>query len=178
MLGALSLLLNGGGLQQIRVITTELNKALDGNESAVRDLLGQLNTFVGTLDDQKDTIFTALDSVDRLTKTLNANKRIIEQTLDTMPQALRDPEERADEVRHAADQPVESRLGGDPGHHRDPAEPDRRAEVAGARARAADRRRLGSAAVAEDRAARSRSRSGRRSRPSRATTPTCMRTST
>ncbi len=88
VLGALSLLLNGGGLQQIRIITTELNKALDGNESAVRDLLGQLNSFVGRLDDQKDTIFTALDSVDRLTKTLNANKKIIEQTLDTMPQAL------------------------------------------------------------------------------------------
>ena len=88
VLGALSLLLNGGGLQQIRVITTELNKALDGNETAVRDLLGQLNTFVGALDDQKDTIFTALDSVDRLSKTLDANKRIIEQTLDTMPQAL------------------------------------------------------------------------------------------
>ena len=30
VLGALSLLLNGGGLQQIKVITTELNKALDG----------------------------------------------------------------------------------------------------------------------------------------------------
>jgi phospholipid/cholesterol/gamma-HCH transport system substrate-binding protein len=88
VLGALSLLLNGGGLQQIRVITTELNKALAGNENAVRDLLGQLNTFVGTLNDQKDKIFTALDSVDRLTKTLNANKRIIEETLDTMPQAL------------------------------------------------------------------------------------------
>lgn len=88
VLGALSLLLNGGGLQQIRVITTELNKALSGNESAVRDLLGQLNTFVGTLDDQKNTIFTALDSVDRLTKTLNKNKSVIEQTLDTMPQAL------------------------------------------------------------------------------------------
>lgn len=88
VLGALSLLLNGGGLQQIRVITTELNKALSGNESAVRDLLGQMNTFIGTLDNQKDVIFTALDSVDRLTKTLNANKRIIEETLATMPQAL------------------------------------------------------------------------------------------
>ena len=50
VLGALSLLLNGGGLQQIQIITTELNKALQGNESAVRDLLSQLNTFVGTLD--------------------------------------------------------------------------------------------------------------------------------
>ena len=53
VLGALSLLLNGGGLQQIHIITTELNKALQGNEAAVRDLLGQLNTFVGTLDQQK-----------------------------------------------------------------------------------------------------------------------------
>jgi phospholipid/cholesterol/gamma-HCH transport system substrate-binding protein len=88
VLGALSLLLNGGGLQQIHVITTELNKALQGNESAVRDLLGQLNTFVGTLNQQKDQIFTALDSVDRLTKTLNANTRLIQQTLDTLPQAL------------------------------------------------------------------------------------------
>ena len=39
VLGALSLLLNGGGLQQIKIITTELNKALDGNEAAIRDLL-------------------------------------------------------------------------------------------------------------------------------------------
>ncbi len=88
VLGALSLLLNGGGLQQIRVITTELNKALDGNQAAVRDLLAQLNTFVGTLNNQKQDIFNALDSVDRLTKTLNANRKTIEQTLDTMPQAL------------------------------------------------------------------------------------------
>ena len=47
VLGALSLLLNGGGLQQITIITTELNKALDGNEPAMRDLINQLNTFVG-----------------------------------------------------------------------------------------------------------------------------------
>ena len=71
MLGALSLLLNGGGLQQIQVIATELNKALKGNEAPVRDLLGQLNTFVGTLDSQKDKITTALDSVDTLAATLN-----------------------------------------------------------------------------------------------------------
>jgi phospholipid/cholesterol/gamma-HCH transport system substrate-binding protein len=88
VLGALSLLLNGGGLQQIKVITTELNKALEGNEGAVRDLLTQLNGFVGTLDDQKQQIFTALDSVDRLARTLNDNKQKIVAALDTFPQAL------------------------------------------------------------------------------------------
>src|SRR6185437_7039823 len=62
VLGALSLLLNGGGLQQIHTITTELNKALKGNEGAVRDLLTQLNTFTGTLDRQKGDIVNALDA--------------------------------------------------------------------------------------------------------------------
>ena len=88
VLGALSLLLNGGGLQQIKVITTELNKALDGNQAAVRDLLGRLNTFVGTLDRQKSEIISALESVDRLARTLNDNKQKIAAALDTFPQAL------------------------------------------------------------------------------------------
>lgn len=88
VLGALSLLLNGGGLQQIRIITTELNKALSGHEGAVRDLVGRLNTFVGTLDTQKAQIISALGSVDRLAATLNQNKQKIVAALDTFPLAL------------------------------------------------------------------------------------------
>ena len=89
VLGALSLLLNGGGLQQIHTITTELNKALQGNEGAVRDLLSQLNTFVGTLDSQKNDIINALQSLDQLSVTLNQQRQTIETTLDTFPQALK-----------------------------------------------------------------------------------------
>lgn len=88
VLGSLSLLLNGGGLQQIQTITTELNKALKGNEGAVRDLLTQLNTFVGGLDKQKDDITTALDKIDALSKTLVAQKKSITDALDTFPKAL------------------------------------------------------------------------------------------
>jgi phospholipid/cholesterol/gamma-HCH transport system substrate-binding protein len=88
VLGALCLLLNGGGLQQIQVITTEVNKALAGNEGAIRDLLGQLNTFVGTLGEQKDQILSAIDSVNRLSRTLVAQRQTIIETLDTMPRAL------------------------------------------------------------------------------------------
>jgi phospholipid/cholesterol/gamma-HCH transport system substrate-binding protein len=89
VLGAMSLLFNGGGLNQIRTITTELNKALKGNAPAVRDLLGQLNTFVGGLDRQKDEITTALVNIDKLATTLNQQKQTIINTLDTMPKALR-----------------------------------------------------------------------------------------
>jgi len=88
VLGSLSLLLNGGGLQQIHTITTELNKALDGNEDAVRDLLNQLNNFVGQLDVQKDTILTALDKLDAFSTTLAKQTQTIADTLDTLPQAL------------------------------------------------------------------------------------------
>ena len=88
MLGALSLLLNGGGLQQIKIITTELNKALDGNEPAVRDLINQLNTFVGSIDQQKNQILDSLAKVNQLAITLEKNKTTIQNALDTFPQAL------------------------------------------------------------------------------------------
>lgn len=89
VLGALSLLLNGGGLEQIRTITTELNKALKGNETAVRELLTQLNTFVGGLDKQKGDITTALERIDKLAGTLNKQKQTIINTLETLPAAIK-----------------------------------------------------------------------------------------
>jgi phospholipid/cholesterol/gamma-HCH transport system substrate-binding protein len=81
-------MLNGGGFEQIRTITTELNKALHGNEKDVRDLIARLNTFVGSLDKQKDDIITALVNVDKLAATLNRQKQTIINTLDTLPQAI------------------------------------------------------------------------------------------
>ena len=89
VLGALSLLLNQGGLSQIQVIARELNSALKGNEAPIRDLLNQLNTFVGTLDNQKSTITTALDNINTLAATLNRQKTVLTAALDTYPAALR-----------------------------------------------------------------------------------------
>lgn len=88
VLGAMSLILNGGGLEQIQTITQELEKALHGNESAVRDLLKQLNTFFGSLDKQKNQITDALVKIDHLATTLNKQKASITNALDTFPQAL------------------------------------------------------------------------------------------
>jgi phospholipid/cholesterol/gamma-HCH transport system substrate-binding protein len=88
VLGALSLVLNGGGLEQIHTIASELNQALTGHEGAARDLLVQLQTFTGTLNKQKAQIVNALQSIDNLSKTLNAQKAVIVDTLNTMPQAL------------------------------------------------------------------------------------------
>jgi len=54
--GALSLLLNGGGIGQIQDISKELNSALSGNEPQIRQLLTNVNTLVSNLDAHKGDI--------------------------------------------------------------------------------------------------------------------------
>jgi phospholipid/cholesterol/gamma-HCH transport system substrate-binding protein len=85
VLGALSLVLNGGSLEQLQVINRELTAALKGRESKVRDLLTQLNTFVGGLDKQKADIVRALDGLDRLTARLAAQRTTLETGLRDIP---------------------------------------------------------------------------------------------
>ena len=89
VLAALSLVLNGGGIQQIHVIATQLTDALHGNEAAVRDLFTQLQSFTGSLNQQKLQIVNALVSLDKLSATLNQQRNILVDTLSTMPQALK-----------------------------------------------------------------------------------------
>ncbi|MFE5685295.1 MCE family protein [Streptomyces sp. NPDC056512] len=89
VLSALSALLNGGGVAQLKTITVELNKALDGRENRVRSLLKELNTFIGGLDDQRKDIVRALKAVDRLSGRLGKEKKTIARAVDTMPPALK-----------------------------------------------------------------------------------------
>jgi phospholipid/cholesterol/gamma-HCH transport system substrate-binding protein len=70
VLGALSLLLNGGGIEQIQNIVQELNSALSGNEPELRALLSNVDKTVVDLDGQRDQIVHAIQSLDRLSATL------------------------------------------------------------------------------------------------------------
>ncbi|MEJ3653888.1 MCE family protein [Actinomycetes bacterium KLBMP 9759] len=92
VLGALSMLLNGGGVAQIRTIATELNKALTGNEPEIRTLLGDLDTMVGALDSKKGEITRAIDEINRLAATLDDRKGQIETALDDLAPGLRELE--------------------------------------------------------------------------------------
>ena len=53
VLGALSLLLNGGGVGQLQTITRELNRTLHGREGEARSVLHQIRSFAGQLDRHK-----------------------------------------------------------------------------------------------------------------------------
>ena len=85
VLSALSLVLGGGSLEQIQVINKELVAALKGREGKVKDLLNQLNLFVGGLDKQKGDIVRALDSLDRLSGRLAAQREVLAVGLRDLP---------------------------------------------------------------------------------------------
>lgn len=87
--GALSMLLNGGGVAQLQNITKELNAAMEGNEKEIRSLLGNLNTFVGELDKHKAEIVRALDSMNRLAGTLAQQRDKIAVALTDLEPGLK-----------------------------------------------------------------------------------------
>ncbi|QNN51366.1 MCE family protein [Nocardioides mesophilus] len=98
VLGAMSLLLNGGGVAQLKTISVELNKALEGRETNVRGVLDQLDTFMGQLDQNKDSIVQAIESLNRLSKSLNRQKGAITTALDELPQALASIDRQRDDL--------------------------------------------------------------------------------
>jgi phospholipid/cholesterol/gamma-HCH transport system substrate-binding protein len=88
VLGALSLLLNGGGLPQLRTITRELNAALAGRETALRSTVDTVTTFIAGLDRQRTQIVRVIDGLDRLTATLAGQRQVLATAVETLPGAL------------------------------------------------------------------------------------------
>ncbi|MGD1257938.1 virulence factor Mce family protein [Mycobacterium seoulense] len=87
-LAALSLVLNGGGLGQVQDITKALSTAFTGREQDLRSLLTQLDKFVRYLNDQKDDIIAATDSLNNLVGQFADQKPVIDKALKTIPGAL------------------------------------------------------------------------------------------
>jgi len=74
VLGALSLVVNGGGVGKFQEISRELSKVSDGRTSQIRGFLQNMEVFVSGLNARKSAITDALDSVARLSTTLNTDK--------------------------------------------------------------------------------------------------------
>lgn len=89
VLGALSLLLNGGGINQLHTITTQLDAAMTGNAPQIRSLLVRLHTLLVHLNAHTRAIKTALDGLDTLSATLAARDRQIGRVLDDLTPGLK-----------------------------------------------------------------------------------------
>jgi phospholipid/cholesterol/gamma-HCH transport system substrate-binding protein len=89
VLGALSTLLAGGGVAQLKTISHELNAMMNGRQEQVRHLLGNLDRLIAGLDEQKEDIIGAMESIDRLSSTLVKEKDVIGAAIDSMGPALK-----------------------------------------------------------------------------------------
>lgn len=89
VLGALSMVLNGGGVAQLQTITHELNRVFDGREKDVKSLIRRLGKFMGDIDRQKPEIVEALRKIDRLGRNANDQTKAIESALDNLPKTVR-----------------------------------------------------------------------------------------
>jgi phospholipid/cholesterol/gamma-HCH transport system substrate-binding protein len=98
VLSAAALLFNGGGLDKINTITRELSKLMDGRESNIRDLITNSTAFTQTLDQNKYAIIGALERIDRLAVSTNAQEDEIDLALRDIPPALEVLDDQRDDL--------------------------------------------------------------------------------
>ena len=98
VLGALSLLLNGGGVAQLQTINKELSAALEGREGAARSVFRQIREFMGQLDANKEDIVAAIEALNRLAISAEAQLPTIDAALEELPSALLSVDRQRDDL--------------------------------------------------------------------------------
>ena len=89
VLGALSLLLNGGGIGQLHDIVVELNRAAGGRGAEIHTLLADADRVIAGIDARRAGIIAALQQVNHLATTLQANNANISIALRDLPAGLK-----------------------------------------------------------------------------------------
>lgn len=84
VMGALSMVLNGGGIEQFQEISRELQKVSEGRPEEIKGFLRQMESFVSVLDERKESITGALDSLNALSQTLEGDTDRIVQVLEEL----------------------------------------------------------------------------------------------
>ncbi|MDP7729381.1 virulence factor Mce family protein [Mycobacterium gordonae] len=103
-LAAISLLLNGGGIGQIQDITESLSTALSGRADDLRSLIGQLDRFTGSVNDQTGDILAATEHLNNLVGQLAEQRPVLDRALATMPNALATLKQERQQLVEALDQ--------------------------------------------------------------------------
>jgi phospholipid/cholesterol/gamma-HCH transport system substrate-binding protein len=86
--GALSLVLNGGGINQLETIIHELNDTFTGNQPPIRSFLTTIDQGVNSLAGGRTSIDNALASISNLTQKLNAGGPTIANGISSLAPAI------------------------------------------------------------------------------------------
>lgn len=89
VLGALSMVLNGGDIGQFQQISRELQQISTGRDSQIRSSLRQINAFVSVLNSRRGAITDALDGLKGLSVTLDGQRDQIATALDGLSPGLK-----------------------------------------------------------------------------------------
>lgn len=76
-----SLLVNGGGLDQLQTVTEELNTALGGNESDYRALMDKARVFLTEANAATTSVDAVINSLNSLSKTLSKREKTINRAV-------------------------------------------------------------------------------------------------
>jgi len=87
-LGALSTVLNGGGIAQLGTIIHELNQTFAGNQPQIRQLLSNIDTAVTALAGNAGSLDNALAAVSDLMRQLNQGSATIVTGISTLAPAI------------------------------------------------------------------------------------------
>lgn len=82
VLGALSMVLNSGGIAQFQEISRELQKVSDGRPEEIKAFLTEIDRFVSVLDSRSESITSAIESLNELAVTLEKDKTKISTALE------------------------------------------------------------------------------------------------
>lgn len=102
-LSSLSLVLSGGGLGQAQEISRELNTALEGRQDSARALITRLDTVLAGLDDQKEQIIGAIESVDALAAEVAEHNQRLAAATDQLAPTLEVLNEQREDLTRAVD---------------------------------------------------------------------------
>lgn len=87
-LSSLSVVVNAGGLGQIGEVVHTFNQALSGREEDWRNLLTRLDEFIGTLDQQRQSLVATIEVLNRVATTFADRRGVIDAALKRIPRAL------------------------------------------------------------------------------------------
>ncbi|MGH3524147.1 MAG: MCE family protein, partial [Mycobacterium sp.] len=88
-LASLSLILRGGGVPNVEVLTNEIYNIVNGRAPQIRALLTKLDTFTDQLNQQRNDINHAIDSTNRLLTYVASRADVLDRVLTDVPPLIK-----------------------------------------------------------------------------------------
>ncbi|KUI46045.1 mammalian cell entry protein [Mycobacterium sp. GA-1199] len=89
VLASIASILQGGGVQNLEVIQTEIFNVLNGRADQIREFLNKLDTFTDELNRQRGDITRAIDSTDRLLSIVAQRNDTLDRVLTEFPPLIK-----------------------------------------------------------------------------------------